>query len=268
MLKPSRSEGNQRLYDLDDLKKVLNIKLLNEQGLRISKIVELGEQEMRSQVESLVKEGGMGRAVNELKMAMLEFDELTFQEIFSQIVWEHGFESAFEDALIPLFERIGILWQTHSITPAHEHFVSQIVLGELHVRNARLKEEVGSDGSDEVYVFFLPENEIHELGLLYIHGQILRAGKRCIYLGVSVPLDNLEAFTDRKESVTFVTYMTVEPHSAILNPYVREFKEKLLVDSRHRAFFLGRRVARIDREELSEQIHLFAGAKDFSQNWN
>ncbi len=50
IIKPQRTESNIRWYDNEDLKKILNIALLNEQGLKISKLSAMSTAEIEEAV--------------------------------------------------------------------------------------------------------------------------------------------------------------------------------------------------------------------------
>ena len=45
--------------------------------------------------------------------------------------------------------------------------------------------------SDQTYILYLPFNEIHDLGLLFLHHEIVTKGHHSIYLGRSLPIENL-----------------------------------------------------------------------------
>jgi hypothetical protein len=45
---------------------------------------------------------------------------------------------------------------------------------------------------DRIFVLSLPMNEIHELGLMYLNYEILLHGYKTIYLGESMPIENLK----------------------------------------------------------------------------
>ena len=75
---------------------------------------------------------------------------------------------------------------------------------------------------------FLPENEIHELGILYLNYLILSNGYRTIFLGQSIQTSSLETLFTYNSTFNFVTYLTVEPNKDEIMPYLNEFHEKLL----------------------------------------
>ena len=72
----------------------------------------------------------------------------------------------------------------------------------------------------EVVVLYLPEREIHDISLLFVH-QLCRAnGLTSIFLGQSVPFDDLSALVAEFDRVKFVTYCTTYPASGQAQDYI------------------------------------------------
>ena len=85
--------------------------------------------------------------------------------------------------------KIGIMWTTDAINPAQEHFMSHLI---------RQKLIVAIDGqipnyskSATKYMLFLPENELHEISLLFASFLIQSRHQRVIYLGQNMPFHDL-----------------------------------------------------------------------------
>jgi len=156
ILNPERTDTNIRFYSDFDLKKLLNISLLNKHGYKISLLASLNDRDLNDKVLSLTQND----AVNELQLdslltAMIELDERKFDKIISNAIIHHGFEETLSRVIHPLFEKIGILWQTGTINPAHEHFISNLI---------RQKILVAIDGvihngsvSPKTFFVFLPD---------------------------------------------------------------------------------------------------------------
>ena len=51
---------------------------------------------------------------------------------------------------------------------------------------------MNSKNDHKTFLLFLPENEYHEIALLYLHFLIRKEGHKVIYLGQNVPLINLK----------------------------------------------------------------------------
>jgi methanogenic corrinoid protein MtbC1 len=148
-----------------------------------------------------------------------------------------------------------LLWQTDTITPAHEHFMSYLIKQKLLTNTEKLQ-MLKRTKFDTVFVLSLPMNEIHELGLMYLNYEILLHGYKTIYLGESMPIDNLKDLKKHFPSIVFVSYLTVQPERDVLNQYVGKMAEELL-DENTELWYLGRLAEFIEREGLSDKISVF-----------
>ncbi|MBK8498538.1 MAG: MerR family transcriptional regulator [Flavobacteriales bacterium] len=189
LLEPGRTDTNIRTYDLAELKIILNVAYLNQRGYKISRIAAMTADAREQLVRSAaLEEQGTESIINSLVLAMLSLNEALFTSISGAYESDHGFRALVERVFIKLLERIGLLWQSSAICPAQEHFVSNIIRKRLIVAGAQ---QPVADGPGTVYVLHLPENEIHELGLLYVDYLLRSHGRRTIYLGQSVPQADL-----------------------------------------------------------------------------
>lgn len=190
VIKPSRTDTNIRLYCDSDLKRLLNIAILNRYGMRISEISKLSDIEMSEKVINASSDSSNAESnIENLVIAMVEMDEYKFDRILSRYIMHEGFENTVIRIIFPFFEKIGLLWQTGSINPAHEHFVSNLFRQKLMVAIDNIV--VPENGSAKKFILFLPEGEYHELTLLFYNYLIKKAGKLVYYLGSSVPFDDV-----------------------------------------------------------------------------
>jgi DNA-binding transcriptional MerR regulator len=256
VLQPMRTDTNIRLYDLASLQKLLNITLLHEYGYKISKIASYSEDKIPSLVREIISsKNAKSHAISAFKMAMMNYDEELFLNTYNWLIAEKSFKEIFYQVFIPLLEELGLLWQTDTITPAHEHFMSYLIKQKLLTNTEKLQ-MLKRTKFDTVFVLALPMNEIHELGLMYLNYEILLHGYKTIYLGESMPIDNLKDLKKHFPSIVFVSYLTVQPERDVLNQYVGKMAEELL-DENTELWYLGRLAEFIDREGLSDKISVF-----------
>jgi DNA-binding transcriptional MerR regulator len=256
ILQPMRTETNIRLYDLASLQKLLNITLLHDYGYKISKIATYPQDKIPSLVREIISnKNAKNHAISDFKMAMMNFDQELFFTTYNWLIAEKSFKEIFHQVFIPLMNELGLLWQSDTITPAHEHFISYLIKQKLLVNTEKLQ-VLKQTKTDKVFVLSLPMNEIHELGLMYLHYEILLNGYKSIYLGESMPIENLRDLKKHFSSIVFVTYLTVQPERDMVNEYVHQMSEEL-VDEKTSLWFLGRLTAHINKETLSEQITIF-----------
>ena len=190
IVEPSRTQTNIRYYSDEDLRHLMNVAILNKYGYKISNIQGMTSEEIKKSVLELTYQYlDNDHLVDNLVMAMIELDEQRFDKIISSSIIKQGFDFTFENLLARFLEKIGILWQTGAVNPAQEHFISQLI---------RQKLILAIDGQQELnnqnitFLLFLPENEYHELALLYLHFLLRKKGHKVIYLGQNVPLVNLK----------------------------------------------------------------------------
>ena len=192
ILEPKRTPTNIRFYDNHDLKTVLNISVLNEHGYKISKIARMSAEEMTEEVMKLSQEFcHYPDQIQNLTMAMIDMDENRFNRAISININRIGFEHTMTEVVYPFLHRIGILWQTGAINPAQEHFITNLIRQKLMV--AIDEHSLSLNGQSKKFVLFLPENELHEIALLFANWLIKRSNHVTFYIGQSTPLGDLMA---------------------------------------------------------------------------
>jgi MerR family transcriptional regulator, light-induced transcriptional regulator len=189
LVKPERTDTNIRVYSDTELKRLLNVALLNKNGFKISKIARLSNNDL---VDSVLKISAdfsiMQNQIDNLVLAMIDLDEEKFEKLLENLIQQYGFDKAMINIIYPFLSKIGVLWQTGNINVAQEHFVSNIILRKIIVALDKLGP---SKTTKPTFISFLPEWEYHEIGLLFYTYLIKKAGYRSVYLGQSVPLSDL-----------------------------------------------------------------------------
>ncbi|MFD1294436.1 MerR family transcriptional regulator [Lutibacter holmesii] len=257
ILEPNRTDSNIRYYDIHNLLKLLNISYLNSNGYKISKISELPESKLNATVRELVAKNGVDtQASNTLKLAMLNFDENLFNVTYNNLIAQSSLRDVFRNIFLPFLNEIGLLWQVNSVTPAHEHFITNLIKQKIHINIERLQLSAPTN-LEKVFVLYLPMNEIHEIGLLYLHFELLLHGFQSIYLGQSVPVNNLSDVQKVYNSICFVSYLTVEPSKEPVLEYITNVVDTVLNDTDNELWLLGRKVNEIELKSVNDQVKLF-----------
>lgn len=208
LLKPDRTDTNIRTYDLDELRVVLNVAYLKRKGHKISRIAAMSTRHREELVQQVAgTEVDPEGLLDSLVLAMLGFDEVAFERTCEVYTKANGFRALMEDVISRFLQRIGILWQTSAICPAQEHFASNLIRRRILTATAGLPNAMRGGTT---YVLFLPENEVHEIGLLYADHVLRSHGHRTIYLGQSVPFADLDQVTALVSGpITFVGMMVM-----------------------------------------------------------
>jgi DNA-binding transcriptional MerR regulator len=204
IIKPKRTDTNRRWYDDDDLRRLINISVIYNSGIKISKIARYSESELEEKVELLTMDSnGSDKHINSLIVAMLTFNGNAVNEILLRLIINSGFEETFSNIVFPFLRRVGIMWHTGSASTGAEHFITNILRGRLISAIDSLPP--ANDPKSKRVIMFLPENELHELGLLFYSYLIRKLGHEVLYLGQATPFPALSEVSEKWHSDILVT---------------------------------------------------------------
>lgn len=224
---PERSDTNIRTYCDTDLKRLLNIAILNNNGFKISRIATLQQEELHEKVREVCETHcNYTSEIDRLIVCMVDIDELKFEKILSDNILRYGFEDTILEIIYPFLVKIGVMWQTGSINPAQEHFMSNLIRQKLIVAIDGLLPTPA--GQSKVFTVFLPEGELHELGMLFYNYVIRKNGHTVVYLGQSVPLLDVQQVAHIRKAdylVTTVTYLGLEKQKEVLKRMSKDLGE-------------------------------------------
>ncbi len=257
LLTPQRTDSNIRYYSNEDLKKILNINLLYLNGLKISKIAQLSESEITSKAKEIVvsnSESGH-KEIDTLIIAIAEMNADEIRRLLTTYDEQFSFRTLYSTIIIPLLIKMGELWQTNSISIAHEHHFSNI-LREFYILKTNLLNPKKT--RNKTALLFLPEHEEHELTLLYFQYLLKEEGFHCIYLGKQVPLDDLAQTVDQIKPDLVITNLIAR----IQTKEVPHFFTRLLESCKQSEIRLaGSFVAEI-REYIPQEIIIVSSEKE------
>ncbi len=224
-LKPQRTATNIRYYSNHELKMLLNISLLNKYGYKISHINRMSNDELREKTLTLTSaQAQQERIVNDLIQHMVDVDLDLFEKVIDQHIHARGIEKTITFIIFPFLERIGILWLTDHINPAQEHLITNIIRQKLIVG---IDNAVTSLSLKTRMLLFLPENEHHELGLLFLQYMLKSRGIKVIYLGANVPVKDLEYVVDLKKPDYVYAHLTTVIKEFNFDKFINNLKLRL-----------------------------------------
>ncbi|WP_192347232.1 MerR family transcriptional regulator [Algoriphagus sp. Y33] len=217
LLNPKRTETNIRYYDDTDLKLILNVAMLNSNGLKISKIASMSSTDISQEIIRLTDQSvDHSDQIQALTICMIDMDEVRFEKILSTNILKLGFEETVLNVIYPFLSKIGVLWQTGAINPAQEHFISNLIRQKLIVAiDGQLTSAQG-----KTFMLFLPEGELHELSLLFSSYLIKKHGHKVIYLGQSTPKADLISVYEIQKPDFLLTVITSSPAGDKVQDYV------------------------------------------------
>ncbi len=205
-LKPQRTDTNIRYYNNQELKKILNISLLNKYGFKISQIDKMSDTDINGKIISINSiEAQQENVINVLIQSMVDMDIDGFEIQLEEYISKRGIEKTISQIIFPFMEKIGVLWITGHINPAQEHLVSNIIRQKLIVGTESISSRLYNTKS---CILFLPEGEFHELGLLFIQYMLKSKGIRVLYLGTNVPVEDVEYVIKHKKPDFIYTHLT------------------------------------------------------------
>ena len=227
ILIPKRTITNIRYYNDADLKKVLNVSLLNNNGFKISSIAKLNHESLVVEVEKLFNDYKKeSLQIESLVICMLNLDEARFEKIINNSILHFGFENTIEKILFPFIQHMGNMWQTGIINPAQEHYISNLIRQKLIARIDNLS--LANPDKHKTYLFYLPSQELHEMSLLYACFLCKARGNKCLYLGQSVPHEDLDSIVNLINPDVIVSIITSSLTGSSLNDYLNSFSKKIL----------------------------------------
>lgn len=257
---PNRSDSNIRSYNDEDLKKLLNVSILNRHGIKISRIADMSLAQLNQKILEVVRpESDYLSQIESLVVSMIELNEDRFDKILNSLIFKIGFEDTLYFAIYPFFEKIGVLWQTGTINPAQEHFISNLIRMKLCVAIDSLP-AITSPNARKL-ILFLPEWELHEIGLLTYYYLAKKHGIKCYYLGQNVPIHDLFSVAETVKPNAVATYFVAAVSQNELKNYINQLSERF--SSRY-IMVSGMQAANIEFT-VADNVKLIPSAKVFKQ---
>lgn len=193
-LKPTRSEGNTRYYDNIQLRRLLNIVSLMNSEYKISELCSMTDVKLFKILEQKLDSVTVSNQLSEYYISQLiaagvEYDENQFEKLFSNCLLRLGTHKTYLEVIYPMLVKLGLMWANNRLAPSYEHFISNLIKQKFYTLIDSLPL---SSSSKNIWLLFLPEDEFHEIGLLYANYLIRQSGCKVIYIGANIPLDNLK----------------------------------------------------------------------------
>ena len=262
-LKPNRSEGNTRYYDNSQLRRLLNIVSLLESDYKVSELCAMPDKKLFQLIkDSLQEHLGPDEIteyfISQLIAAGINYDEVYFEKIFSHCLLRHGVRNAYIKVIYPMLVRIGIMWAGDMIPPSQEHFISNITRQKLYTIIDSLPPARTTTDS---WLLFLPENEFHDIGLLFASYVIRLSGKKVIYLGGDVPFQSLKGVikdTMPKNLLLFLVHHNLSDETS-------EYLSSLCDTFTGNKIYVACRAEMTTVVEAEKRIHVLQSVNDLEQ---
>lgn len=264
VVKPKRTATNIRYYSDADLKKLLNISILNRHGFKISNIASLKNEDLNQKILTISnKSFDSDSHVESLIVAMIEMDDLKFEKILTTLIINMGFEDTFANVLFPFFNKIGLLWQTGTITPAQEHFITNLIRQKMIVAIDGLT-NTATHPNSKLFLLYLPDGELHEISLLYYSYLIQKKGHKVIYLGQMVPLEDVLMIGETRKPDVFLTVFTAN----LKKENIEEHLQKISLAFPDKKMFVSGLQFKLNDFDLPKNVELLEHASDLKDKLN
>jgi MerR family transcriptional regulator, light-induced transcriptional regulator len=188
ILEPDRTDSNIRMYSESELKKILNVAFLNRNGLKISKIAALDEDQLTGKVmdvSSRNDEPDQEFQPGKLLMSALKFNEEQFMEALLPFIRRYGIEAAYVNYLHPLLIKAGILWQTGSLSRAQEQFIRNTIKQIIILEDNNLKN--GNEKSRDFVAMVNTSDNFCDYNFLFYKYILRKRGFNVIFTGGILP---------------------------------------------------------------------------------
>jgi methanogenic corrinoid protein MtbC1 len=185
---PVRDEREDRLYPADQVDQLRLIKRLLDSGMRPSKVVGLGMEELNAllpeaQNKAIPDSAELQEFLNMIKDQQVSELRITLHKsLLSQ-----GMHDFLSKTISPLNHLVGDAWMRGEIHVFEEHLYSEQLSGVLRSAIASIRDPAGSP---RVLMSTLPGEE-HGLGLSMADATLSLCGAYCVVLGIQTPISEI-----------------------------------------------------------------------------
>lgn len=263
-LKPNRSVGNTRSYDNSQLRRLLNIVSLMEGDYKVSELCNMSDKKLYKLIVELENNNRVYAneldepLISQLIAAGMSFDEAYFDKTFSHCILKYGMKHTYSKIIYPMLVRIGFMWTTDALPPAQEHYISNLIRQKL---STAIDSLAPAKLATDSWLLFLPENEFHEIGLLFAHYLVRLSGKKVIYLGSNVPLQSVSIAVKSASPANLLLFFV----SADLPENIQEYLDKLSLHFSTKNIFVAAEKKVTDSLKAGKRILFLNSVEDLEQ---
>lgn len=230
-------------------------------GHKISELCSLPDEKLFKLAEATQYKEPAGSLddyyISQLIAAGMRYDEVNFEKIFSHCLLSYSMRDAYLKIVYPMLVRIGIMWSRDSLPPAHEHFINNLVRQKLSTAINLLP----YSESAETWLLFLPEEELHEIGLLFASYLIRLNKRKVIYLGSNFPYSSLQEGVKATRADNLLLFLVRNDFTENYQEYI----DRLSRDFKKQNIFIAGSEATINPLKKRANTHWLTSAKDLEQ---
>ncbi len=203
LLQPVRGAGGHRLFTEDDRRVLDRVRVHLDAGRSIGEVATLGRAALLAEAARGPRDPGPGAgraagpdravetesSVEAITSAAVDLDEATIVRSLDRAFAVYSPLAALHDVVVPAAHRVGDLWADGRCSVASEHLASGHF---VHRARKILETSCAENGHGARIVSACLPDEQHVLGVLLASIELARAGGRIIWLGASLPFEDLE----------------------------------------------------------------------------
>ena len=228
---PQRDANGDRLYPIDQVQRLMQVKRLLDQGYRPGKIMaldidalsELGSKAGLAVAQTLQDEHEIGACIDLLKAHKIA----ELRQRLAQSMLSMGLLRCVSELIAPLTSAVGMAWANGNLAIFEEHLFSEMLQSVM--RNAifaATQHGAHAQARPRILLTTTPQ-ERHGLGLLMVEALLALEGAHCISLGVQTPLgDIVHAARAQRADIVALSFSGItSTRTAIDN--INELRERL-----------------------------------------
>ena len=210
---PKRNGSRIRLYNKEDLKRLVRISFLYHTGWKITDIATLTEEEIVQQINlQKTNNENINALIHYLVATSIALNESIFTEAVESIANIIGFENCIINVCYPCLQKINMLWSKNNITSPQEYYYSYLIRNKIIAETIKIPVE---SVLPEI-LLISPEGAYHELQLSFINYLLKKNNWQTMYLGTGIKLNEVLQLA----SLTEINYLFIHLYDSanILDP--------------------------------------------------
>lgn len=200
---PGRTKNNIRAYSLDEMKKALQLALLNKNGHRISDLSLFTAGEIQTMLNQLSNEEDLHQlAIMKLLVHMYAMDTEAFELVLDHCYLNWKPEIIFKEIFLPFLIKTKLLW--HGRRLDEEHFVVTAIRKKIMTALEHIK---NMETTNKTVLLFLPDQNQLDFVLLYASYLLKMKGMKVLYMGNNISFANLKTYIQTAKPDFLYTYL-------------------------------------------------------------
>ena len=222
LLRPQRTSTNIRYYDEQDVEMLRLVQQLNNQGVRISRIAEMSPEERAAEYRLLAGQGQDYEST--LREGIKNMDVTVMDSVLDASIRQHGFEKTLMGTILPLLEKIEVMWLSGETEESNEACFREIVKR----KTIREIDHITHHCSGPKVIMFLPHGNQQELSHLFMHYFLRKQGLCVTDMGCAINIDCASSAL-KKSHAECIIIVNEDPVHWQFGKFIRELSTHTLL---------------------------------------